>query len=257
MTTHKINIHQLKRTLFFLFVLSNATVLFAQSDDLPTIVDPVTDLTETLDRSEYYDLRRQIIHFEDSTSNQIVILMIPTIGDNDIREYAIRVLEKNKIGQKGKDNGVLILVAKDDRKLSIEVGYGLEGVLTDAICDQIIRYEIRPHFRDGDYFGGLSAGINAIMMVTKGEYKADDANGEVEDWVPIIFIFGIILFSVIAASRGRRYSVGSNGYRSYNNWWGSGSSGGSSFGSFGGGGGGSSWSGGGGSFGGGGASGSW
>jgi uncharacterized protein len=256
MTTHRLNICHLKNGLSFLFVLTNAAVLFAQSDDLPTLVDPVTDHTNTLSRSEYYELRRQIIHFEDSTSNQIVILMLPTIGDNDIRDYAIRILEKNKIGQKGKDNGVLILVAKDDRKMSIEVGYGLEGVLTDAICDQIIRHEIRPRFKQGDYFNGLAAAINAIMLVTKGEYTAEETNGDVEDWIPIIFVFGVILFSVIAASRRRHYSVGSSGYRRYNDWWGSGSSGGSSFGSFGGGGG-SSWSGGGGSFGGGGASGSW
>lgn len=240
---------------FFIFCALYIPALTAQSDDIPTIVDPVTDMTNTLSRGEYYELRRQIIQFEDSTSNQIVILMVPSLQGNEIRDYGIRVLEKNKIGQKGKDNGVLILVAKDDRKVSIEVGYGLEGVLTDALCDQIIRNEIRPRFREGDYVGGLSAAITAIMQVTRGEYTAEKKNNN-DDWIGVLFILGVILFATLASFRRRHYSISSHGYRRHNDWWwGGGFGGGGGFGSFGGGGGG--WSAGGGSFGGGGASGSW
>ncbi len=238
------------------------SILAAQNDDeIPAIVDPVTDRTNTLSRSEYYDLRRQIILFEDSTSNQIAILMIPSLNGNDIRDLGIRILEKSKLGKKGKDNGVLIVVAKDDRKMSIEVGYGLEGVLTDALCDQIIRNDIRPRFKEDDYFGGLSAGIASITEVIKGEYTAGKKKQKGSNWIPVLFVLGVILFAGIAAARGRRYSISSRGHRGYNNWWwgggglGGGSSGG--FGSFGGGGGGGGWSVGGGSFGGGGASGSW
>lgn len=249
-----------QRFLITLCVL-NISFLSAQSNEVPRIVDPVTDLTNTLNRSEYYELRRQIIQFEDSTSNQIVILMIPSLEGNEIRDYGINILEKNKIGQKGKDNGVLILVAKDDRKMSIEVGYGLEGVLTDAICDQIIRNEIRPRFKEDDYFRGLSAGITAIFQVTKGGYAADKKKKRNTDWLPVLFIIGVIAASMFSVFRRRSYAISSRGHRGYNNWWwgggGFGGGSGGGFGSFGGGGGGGGWSAGGGSFGGGGASGSW
>lgn len=245
---------------FFLCAF-HISFLSAQTDDILKIVDPVTDRTNTLSRNEYYELRRQIIQFEDSTSNQIVILMIPSLDGNEIRDFGISILEKNKIGQKGKDNGILILVAKDDRKMSIEVGYGLEGVLTDALCDQIIRNEILPRFKEEDYFAGLSAGIASITEVIKGEYTAGKKKRNGSDWIPILFVLGVILFAGIAAARGRRYSISSRGHRSYNNWWwgggGFGGGSGGGFGSFGGGGGGGGWSAGGGSFGGGGASGSW
>jgi len=239
--------------LFCVFLFST---LFAQVE-LPSIVDPVTDLTNTLDRIEYTKLRKQIIQFEDSTSNQIVVCLIPTLGENEIRDFAIRTLEKNKIGQKGKDNGILLLIAKDDRKVSIEVGYGLEGVLTDAICDQIIRNEILPEFREGNYYKGISTAIGSIMLVTKGEYTGEKRKRKNStDWLGVVIIAIVILFSMLTGFRRRRYGITSRG--SNNIWWGGGGFGtGGGFGSFGGGGGGGSWSAGGGSFGGGGASGSW
>ena len=234
--------------------------LFSQDEEIPTIVDPVTDRTGTLTRSEYYSLRKMIIRFEDSTSNQIVVMLIPTLGGNDIRDHAIRILEKNKIGQKGKDNGVLILIAKDDRQISIEVGYGLEGVLTDAICDKIIRSEIRPRFRENEYYGGIAAAITAISQTVKGEYTAEGKRQVMNDWIPIVIILLVIIFSIISSLRGRLYSHCTPGRKGYNNWWwgggGFGGGGSGGFGSFGGGSGGG-WSAGGGSFGGGGASGSW
>ena len=223
---------------------------------IPTIVDPVTDLTNTLDRSEYYSLRKQIIRFEDSTSNQIVVLMITSLNGEDIRDAGIRILEQNKIGQQGENNGVLILIAKDDRKVAIEVGYGLEGVLTDAICDQIIRNEIRPKFRDGNYYAGISAAIKSITLVTKGEYTAQGKKGKSGGWFSVVFIFFVIMFIVLFAGRGRRSSITSRGFNS-TYWGGFGGGSGGGFGSFRGGGGGGGWSAGGGSFGGGGASGSW
>ncbi|MBI2428684.1 MAG: TPM domain-containing protein [Ignavibacteriales bacterium] len=258
---HTLEAQRIGRFLFCSLCAFYISILPAQSGEIPKIVDPVTDQTNTLSRSEYYELRRLIIQFEDSTSNQIVILMIPSLHGNEIRDFGIEIFKKNMIGQKGKDNGVLILVAKDDRKMSIEVGYGLEGVLTDALCDQIIRNEIRPLFKVGDYFGGLSAGITSITEVIKGEYTGEKKKGNGSDWIPALLVLGVILFAGIAAARGKRYSISSRGHRGYNNWWwgggGFGGGSGSGFGSFGGGGGGGGWSAGGGSFGGGGASGSW
>lgn len=226
---------------------------FAQIE-IPKIIDPVTDLTNTIDRDDYVKLRKQIVRFEDSTSNQIVVLIIPTLGENDIREFGIKTLEQNKIGQKGNDNGILLLIVKDDRKVSIEVGYGLEGVLTDAICEQIIRKEIRPEFRDGNYTKGISAAIQTMMLATKGEYTAEKKNEKNSGWYGVVIVLAVILSAIVGASRGRQYGVTSSGYRRHNNWWGGGFGGG--FGSVGGGGGGG-WSAGGGRFGGGGASGSW
>jgi len=234
-------------------------IVTAQSDPgILKIVDPVTDLTNTLNKIEYTKLRKQIIQFEDSTSNQLVVLMVPTLGEKEIRDYGISLLENNKIGQQGKDNGILLLIAKDDHKISIEVGYGLEGVLTDALSYQIIEDDIKPQFRKDKYYEGIAAAIQSITLVTKGEYMADKKNKKRKgsDWFGILIIFIVILFSAIGGFRRRRYGITSRG--SNNIWWGGGGFGtGGGFGSFTGGGGGGGWSAGGGSFGGGGASGSW
>jgi uncharacterized protein len=248
--------HHLKVISRIVLYLCISASLYSQTK-IPVITDPVSDLTNTLDQSEVQNLRNQILYFEDSTSNQLVVLMIPTLGDNEIRDFGITTLQQNKIGQKGKDNGVLLLIAKEDHQVSIEVGYGLEGVLTDALCSDIIRNEVRPRFRQDDYYGGISAAIQSIMLATKGEYTGGkkDRNRSV-NFFPIIVIFFIIISFVMSFGRSRRTQVGSRG--SNNIWWGGGmGGGGGNWGSFGGGGGGGGWSAGGGSFGGGGASGSW
>ncbi len=242
--------------LFFLCVFFFTARSSAQFQ-IPAITDPVTDLTATLSTEEQQMLRQRILEFERSTSNQIVVLIVPSLNGDDIRETGIKTLEKNKIGQQGKDNGVLLFIAREDKQVSIEVGYGLEGALTDALCDRIIRNEIRPRFREGNYAGGITAAIEAITAAVQGEYTGEKSSKKKKsDWFPVLFIFLIILVSILGASRGSRSSISSRGAR--NMWWGGGGGfGGGGFGSFGGGGGGGGWSAGGGSFGGGGASGSW
>jgi uncharacterized protein len=172
-----------------------------------------------------------------------------------------RVTEKNKLGQKGKDNGVLIVIAKSDRKARIEVGYGLEGVLTDAATTQIREREMNPRFKANDFYGGLNAAVSAIMATTAGEYKVVP-RGEKAPLMSVILVlvfFGILgAFVLPMLSSKRRYVIGSGNsmYRSGWGWpYGGGGGGGGSFGggSFGGGG----FSGGGGMGGGGGSSGSW
>lgn len=255
MTTHR---STLRRYLTLLCVVLTG-LTFAQTG-IPKVVDPVTDLTNTLDKIQYTNLRKQIIQFEDSTSNQIVVLMLPTLAGDEIRDFGIKVLEQNKIGQQGKDNGILILIAKDDRKASIEVGYGLEGVMTDAVSVQIINDAMKPNFREGKYYEGISAAINSIMLVTKGEYTANKKKKKNDSgWFGVLIIAAVILFSAFGMRR-NKYGITSRGRN--NIWWGGGGFGGGygsggGFGSFGGGGGGGGWSAGGGSFGGGGASGSW
>jgi uncharacterized protein len=126
---------------------------------------------ETVER-----LEQQLKLYEDSTTNQIAILIISSLESESIEDYSIRVAEKWQLGQKGKDNGVLLLIAIDDHEMRIEVGYGLEGVLTDVICNRIIRNEMAPAFRRGDFDGGVSAAIVAITQAIGGEYKAEDVS---------------------------------------------------------------------------------
>ena len=221
----------------------------ADETTVPVLSRYATDLTGTLTSAETTELESLLSSFARSTSTQVVVLMVPTLNGDDLEEYSLRVAEKNRIGRKGKDNGVLLLVARDDRKVRIEVGYGLEGVLPDALAGQIIRREIAPHFRQGDYYGGLRAGAEAIMAATKDEYHAEPAAQKGHQASPLLFLVIIIAVALIRLTRGaRRFFPGGP-------WigggWGSG--GGFGGGSFSGGG----FSGGGGSFGGGGASGGW
>lgn len=218
---------------------------FAQLE-IPTIKMWATDLTNTLSKSELEDLNLRLKTYEDSTSNQLVVLMIPTLGGYSIEEVANEIFTKNKIGTKQNDNGVLLLIAKNDRKLRIEVGYGLEGVLPDALCSSIIRNVIVPKLKAEQYYLAISDGIIAITSAIGGEYVADKSKEE-ESPISALFVIILILLFIFVFRKGGR--IPGTLYRSGGfSGWGSGSSG------WGGGGG---FSGGGGSSGGGGASGSW
>jgi len=232
----------------------------AQTPEIPKLTSPVYDATSTLGADEVAALTREIRRFEDSTSNQIAVVILPTLGDAEIRDFGIEVLKRNMIGQKGRDNGILLLVALVDRKVAIEVGYGLEGVLPDAICDQIIRNDIKPAFKEGQYFEGIALAVRSIESVTRGEYtgtgkKKSKKGSALVTLLVGLFIAGSVLMSLMRG--GRQYAINGRGYRS-SSWMGGGFGGGFGGGGFGGGGGGGGgWSAGGGSFGGGGASGSW
>lgn len=240
----------MKLYVFLLLILISSA--FAQPE-IPILKMWATDLTNTLNQTELNELNARLKTYADTTSNQIIVLMIPSLNDYPIEMLSEEIATKNKIGTKKNDNGILLLIAKEDRGLRIEVGYGLEGAVPDAIASSIIRNVIRPKFRDDEYFLGISDGINAIIKAIGGEYKADDA--EEEKGFPFI-IFIIIIFVIFIFMKGGgpfvpggiyRTGTGSRGWSSGTSSWG-GSSG------WGGGGG---FSGGGGSFGGGGASGSW
>jgi uncharacterized protein len=236
----------------------------SQEAKIPKLLKRATDFTNTLSAQELNALEADLARFEDSTSNQLVVVIIPTTGGEDIESFALRTAEANRIGQKGKDNGILLLIAKDDRKMRIEVGYGLEGVLPDGLAGQIIRREIAPNFRIGDYYAGVKSGVDAIMAATRNEYKAEP-KGEKFDLSPLIAIGIFLLFMYLMMRSARRRSSFRRGGRipmHFPGGWGGGgggySSGGWSSGGGGGGGGGfGGFSGGGGSFGGGGSSGSW
>jgi uncharacterized protein len=132
---------------------------------IPPLAARVTDLTNTLTLAEKQALEAKLADWEARTTNQLAVLMVPTTSPEPIESYSIRVAEAWKIGRKGNDNGVLFLVAKDDRKMRIEVGYGLEGTLTDVTSRRIIAENIAPLFKDGKFAAGIDAGINRIISV--------------------------------------------------------------------------------------------
>ncbi len=136
--------------------------------EVPVLRGRVNDYADLMP-GRVQSMEQRLEQFENDTGHQIAVLTIPSLQGEDIEGFSIRVLEKWKIGKKGFDNGVILVIAKDDRKLRIEVGYGLEGVLPDAIASRIINEVIVPRFRDGDFHGGIEAGADAIMKVTRGE----------------------------------------------------------------------------------------
>jgi uncharacterized protein len=136
----------------------------------------VHDEAHVLSPEKIEQLEKQLTHYEDSTSNQIAILIISTLDGEVLEDYSLRVAEAWKLGQKDKDNGVLLLIAVDDHKMRIEVGHGLEGVLTDALCNRIIRNEMAPAFRRADFDGGVAAAVNGITAAIGGEYTAGDVD---------------------------------------------------------------------------------
>jgi len=136
---------------------------------IPPLKQRITDLTSTLDASQIQTLETKLAAFEKAKGSQIAVLMLPTTQPEVIEQFAIRVVEAWKPGRKGVDDGVLLLVAKEDRKLRIEVGYGLEGALNDATAKRIVAEIISPAFKQGDFYGGIDAGVIAIIKVIDGE----------------------------------------------------------------------------------------
>jgi uncharacterized protein len=250
-------------------------VLFAVSParalDAPPF-DPqhkeVTDLAQLLAPTEITALVNKIRALQTSDGTQVAVLTIPTLDGDDIFEFTHRVATSWKIGQNKTDNGVLLVVVKNDRKVRIHVGYGLEGRLTDALSKRIILNEIQPRFRSGKYYEGIDNAVSAIIKAVKGEYTAPSVrsrgNGSSEGgfWFMLVMLafFWIMGIRNSRRARGRRGRGGVVFLPGFGSGWSSGSSdGGWSSGSSSGG---SDWGGGGGSFGGGdfgggGASGDW
>ncbi len=238
---------------FLLFSLLLFSAPLPGQASVPKLTQWATDLTGTFSQSQIDDLTRNLKQFEDSTSNQIVVLMIPTLDGMDITDYAYQVASQNRIGTKQLNNGILVLIVKNDKKARIEIGAGLEGALPDATASYIVRNEMIPFFKEGDYFGGVAAGVSAITKATAGEYKIKPerkSKGKKFNGFSLIIIILFIAFSVLPRRRRGIFFGGFGGF-------GPGGGGFGGFGSGGGGGGFGGFSGGGGGFGGGGAGGSW
>lgn len=151
-----------------LFFLLFSTFTFAQEIPVPELNSRVTDLTNTLSESELDSLETKLKNFEDADSSQIVVLMLPSTGNESIEEFSNKVASRWKIGRAEYDDGVVLVIAKKDRKLRIEVGYGAEAVITDFQAKEIIDNFIVPKFKNDDYFGGIDAGITQIIKLMKG-----------------------------------------------------------------------------------------
>src|ERR1700712_5669729 len=258
-----------KKIVLFLFMLACTALAFSQELP-PKSTTLVTDFTNTLSGEEKQLLEAKLATFNDSTSTQIAVVILKSVGQYDINDYGQKLGRAWGIGQKSKNNGVLVLVAMGDRKVSIQTGYGAEGALPDVITQEIIQNDIKPRFKAGDYYGGLNSATDDIIKYTKGEYKSDKkAQGPAQGGGGIgrlIIIVVVILIIVFRNRGGGGHIIDSRGGASPFWWFLGGAmlgreSGG--WGGFSGGGGGGGDSGGGfggfggGDFGGGGSSGSW
>lgn len=261
--------------LLFTLLILGFTALSQDFPEKPNTL--VNDYTNTLSADEKQRLETKLVTYNDSTSTQVAIVIIKSVGDYDIDEYGTLLGRKWGIGEKGKNNGVLVLVALNDRKVTIQTGYGAEGALTDAATQTIIQHDIKPNFKAGNYYSGLDAATTDIIKYLKGEFKADpdqaqqkqaDKGGGSVGLIVIIIVVVLILVFRNRGGGGGGHIIGSRGGASPF-WWflagnmlggggrnsssgwgggfgGGGNSGGGGFGGFGGG-----------SFGGGGSSGSW
>jgi uncharacterized protein len=144
----------------------------ASALDVPQLKGRVNDLANLLSPQAATQLEQKLAGFEQETTNQVAVLTIPSLQGDDIDQFAIRVAEQWKIGQKGRDNGVLLILAKAEHKVRIEVGMGLQGVLPDITSAQIIRNVMSPHLKSNDFDQGINSGVDAILAATKGEFKA-------------------------------------------------------------------------------------
>ena len=170
---------------------------------IPFLSGRVNDYASMLSTQVRVDLEQALKDHERESSNQIAVLTISSLEEAALEEYSMMVADAWKLGQKGKDNGVLFLIVRDDRKVRIEVGYGLEGTLTDALCSGIIRNEVVPRFKSGDFDGGIRNGVSAILGVIQGTYNADEESGSSMGPGEKVLFLGIFLvvvglFTIIA-----------------------------------------------------------
>lgn len=239
-----------------LFILGALLLHFLPLDtalalDVPPLRGRVNDNAAMISSQMEAGLDAKLAELEKTESTQIVILTVPSLEGDALEDFSMKVVEAWKIGQKGYDNGVLFLVSRDDRKIRIEVGYGLEGRLTDLVAGRIVDNEVVPAFKAGQIDAGFLRGVESIVLAVKGEYKAkpsDEKGGAPSFVLLLLILLFIYFFSQI--SRGN----GGGGPLIFGGGPGGGFYGG---GSFGGGSSGGGFSGGGGGFGGGGASGDW
>lgn len=198
---------------FFAALLLAAGLLGVARADVPVppLKARVTDLTGTLSAQQKSELEGRIAAFESRRGSQIAVLMLPSTKPEEIEQYSIRVAEAWKIGRKKVDDGLILIVAKDDRRLRIEVGYGLEGAIPDSVARRVIDERITPRFKEGDFFGGVRDGVDQLIKLAEGEklpppqasaHSAGAVNDALQYIVPAIF-FLVIAGGILKAVLGR------------------------------------------------------
>ena len=196
------------RAVFLAFTLCWPFMAPAQVP-VPPLSGRVTDQTATFTTEQKAVLEQTLQAFEARKGTQLAVLIVPTTAPETIEQYAIRVAELWKLGRKKVDDGAILLVAKNDRAVRIEVGYGLEGVLNDAISNRIISERITPRFTQGDFNGGVSAGVDQIIRAVDGEPLPQPNRtpvagiGNIQQYVPVIFILAMVMGGLLRSILGR------------------------------------------------------
>jgi uncharacterized protein len=184
---------------------------------VPPLTGRVVDHTGTLTREQRAGLERTLQEFEARKGSQLAVLLVPTTAPEPIEQFALRVAEQWKIGRKKVDDGAILVVAKDDRALRIEVGYGLEGVLNDATAKRIVSDVIVPRFREGEFYVGINAGLDRMMRVIDGEplpapaKSQPGAQGESFQMLPVLLILALVGGSILRAVLGRFLGAAATG----------------------------------------------
>lgn len=242
-----------------LALLSSIGMAHAQYPERPSPPRLVNDLGGFLSSGEAAELERKLVAYDDSTSTQITIVSVSNLNGADKAQYATELGEKWGVGRKKEDNGVLILISKEDRQVFIATGKGVEEYLPDIVCRRIVADQIVPHFKQGDFYGGLNAATDEMIARLNGTFvnteprRSNDKNSP-PLWLAIVVVVVVIIIIILSNGGGGGTTFGRRGYNSwgggFGGWgggsWGGGGSSGGGFGGFGGG-----------SFGGGGAGGSW
>ncbi len=195
-----------KAPLFFLALCF--AVFVAAQVAVPELISRVTDSTGTLKPEQKANLEQTLKDFETRKGSQIGVLIVSTTSPEAIEQYSLRVVERWRLGRKKVDDGALLIIAKDDRTLRIEVGYGFEGVLNDAICKRIISEVITPKFKRADFYGGITDGVDRMIRIAEGETLPpvrELANSEIEikPNIPLIFILALVVGGALRAIFGR------------------------------------------------------
>ena len=195
---------KVRNSLLLVLLILSTLLSYAQPQTIPDLGTRITDLTGTLSKSEIRSLESRLKAFEDEKGSQVSVLMIATTEPETIEAYGIRLAEAWKIGRKNVDDGVILIIAKDDRKLRIEVGYGLEGAIPDAYAKRIIENIIIPNFRSGNFYGGIADGVGAIIGLIEGEELPQVTNAQSEnpmsskEDIAIVIFFILILALTVA-----------------------------------------------------------
>jgi uncharacterized protein len=199
--------NMLKHTCLFILIACMPLVGFSQQDFPNAPVPPrlVNDFSNTLSSQQVQQLERKLVAYNDSTSSQVTIVLIRSIGPYDISDYTFQLGDKWGIGKKDLDNGVLILAAMDDRKVFIATGYGMEGAIPDILAKRIVDQLIVPNFRIDNYFEGLDKATDMIFKLASGEYKADQVvSGGDHGGAIIFFLFFIFIFVILPMLKNKK-----------------------------------------------------